>query len=242
MRESTFRELPGTAGAGGCSIWSPDSHAVAFAVESSLKKVDLVGSRPTSICDRCVLPNSLRGGAWSRDDVLLLGGTPEDARLAGGLLKISANGGAMERVTTLETARGENNHRYPAFLPDGRRFTFAVRRDNGEHEIRVGDLGGAPPYTIASGFSKTAYADGYLLFGRDETLLALAFDASDRPGVRRSPEGERPGLAQRRHRAGRFRRQQRRHARVWRGGRDARLCLFRSVQAETGRRHDAWRR
>ena len=103
---------------------------------------------------------------------------PEDARLAGGLLKISANGGAMERVTTLEAARGENSHRYPTFLPDGRRFTFTVRRDNGEHEIRVGDLAGAPAYTIASGFSNTAYADGYLLFGRGETLVALAFDAA----------------------------------------------------------------
>jgi hypothetical protein len=96
MRESAFHELPGTAGAGGLLVWSPNSHAVAFAVESSLRKVDLVGSRPTSICDRCVLPNSLRGGTWSKDDVLMLGGTPADARPAGGLLKISANGGAMD--------------------------------------------------------------------------------------------------------------------------------------------------
>ena len=101
-----------------------------------------------------------------------------DVSLAGGLLKIPVNGGGLERVTTLEAARGENSHRYPTFLPDGRRFTFTVRRDNGEHEIRVGDLAGAPPYTIASGFSSTAYADGYLLFGRNETLVALAFDAA----------------------------------------------------------------
>ena len=53
-----------------------------------------------------------------------------------------------------------------------------MRRDNGEHEIRLGELGGAPPRTIASGFSKTAYADGYLLFARDETLVALPFDAA----------------------------------------------------------------
>ena len=141
MRESAFRELPSTAGVAALLAWSPDSHEVAFVVDNSIKRVDLVGSRPRSICDRCVQTNSLRGGTWSRDDVLLLSGTPEDARLAGGLLKISANGGAMERVTTLETARGENSHRYPTFLPDGRRFTFTVRRDNGEHEIRVGDLG-----------------------------------------------------------------------------------------------------
>ena len=176
MRESTFRELSGTAGAGTVLAWSPDSHEVAFQADSSLKRVDLVGSRPRSICDRCVQANALRGGAWSKDGVLLLGGSPDP--VAGGLVKISANGGAMERVTTLETARGENSHRYPTFLPDGRRFTFTVRRGNGEHEIRVGDLAGAAPYTVASGFSSTAYADGYLLFGRDETLVALPFDAA----------------------------------------------------------------
>ena len=106
MRESVFRELPGTAGAGALLAWSPNSREVAFLVDSSLKRVDLVGSRPRSICDRCVQTNSLRGGAWSRDDVLLLGGTPDP--LAGGLLKISANGGATERVTSLGSrARGE---------------------------------------------------------------------------------------------------------------------------------------
>ena len=176
MREPVFRELSGTAGAGALLAWSPDSREVAFLVDSSLRRVDLVGSRSRLICEQCVQANSVRGGAWSRDDVLLVGGSPDPR--AGGLLKISATGGSAERVTSLETARGENSHRYPAFLPDGRRFTFTVRRDNGEHEIRVGDLGGAPPYTIASGFSSSAYADGYLLFGREGNLVALAFDAA----------------------------------------------------------------
>jgi len=176
MRESAFRELSGTVGAGSVLAWSPNSREVAFQADTSLKRVDLVGSRPRSICEGCVPANSLRGGAWSKDDVLLLGGNPDPR--AGGLMKISANGGAPEHVTSLETARGENSHRYPAFLPDGRRFTFTVRRDNGEHEIRVGDLGGPPPYTIASGFSNSTYADGYLLFGRDGNLVALVFDAA----------------------------------------------------------------
>jgi Tol biopolymer transport system component len=176
MEASAWRELAGTAGATHPLIWSPDSRFIAFPIESSIRKVDLVGSRPLTICDRCVQPDSLRGGSWNRDDVLLLGGSPEDVKLGGGLLKISASGGPLERVTTMDTARGENSHRFPAFLPDGRRFLFTVRRDNGEHEIRVGDLAGAPPRTIASGFSKTAYAAGYVLFVRDQTLLALPFD------------------------------------------------------------------
>ena len=244
MRESAFRELPGTAGAAALLAWSPDSDEVAFLADSSLKRVDVVGSRPRSICDRCVQANSIRGGAWSRDGVLLLGGSL-DAGVAGGLLKIPVNGGAMERVTTLEAARGENSHRYPTFLPDGRRFTFTVRRDNGEHEIRVGDLAGAPPYTIASGFSNTAYADGYLLFARGEALVALAFDAATGRA-----SGDPLKVADRvSHNVGTgwvfFRRQRRGHARVWRRARDVRLCLLQSVRAPTPRRDDAklrWRR
>ena len=176
MDGSAWHELAGTAGATQPLIWSPDSRLIAFAAGNSLKRVDLVGSRPQTICDRCIQPYSLRGGTWNRGGVLLLGGSPEDVKLGGGLLRIPENGGALERVTTLDTARGENSHRYPTFLPDGRRFVFTVRRDNGEHEIRVGDLAGTPPRTIASGFSKTMYADGHVLFVRDETLLALPLD------------------------------------------------------------------
>jgi WD40 repeat protein len=176
MDGSAWRELAGTAGARQPLIFSPDSRLIAFAVGNSIKKVDLVGSRPQVICDRCIQPFSLRGGSWNADGVLLLGGSPEDVKLGGGLIRIPESGGTMERVTTVDTARGENSHRYPMFLPDGRRFTFAVRRDNGDHEIRLGDLSGTPARTIASGFSKTLYADGYILFVRDETLLALAID------------------------------------------------------------------
>jgi eukaryotic-like serine/threonine-protein kinase len=173
---SAWRELAGTAGAGQPLMFSHDSRLLAFPLGNSIKKVDLVGSRPRTICDRCIQPNSLRGGSWNADGVLLLGGSPEDVKLGGGLLKISDDGGTMERVTTVDAARGENSHRYPTFLPGGRHFVFTVRRDNGDHELRVADLAGTPPRTIASGFSKTVYADGYILFVRDETLLALAID------------------------------------------------------------------
>ena len=178
MDESVWRELPGTDGASTPLVWAPDSRRVAFPMGNSLRKVDLVGSRPITICDRCLQQNSLRGGSWNGDGVILLGGSPEDLKLGNGLLMIPENGGAMKGVTAVDTSRGENSHRYPAFLPDGQRFTFTVRRDNGEHEIRVGDLSGSPTRLLVSGFSKTAYASGYLLFARDEALLAVPFDAA----------------------------------------------------------------
>jgi len=176
MDQPSWRELAGTSGAGLPLIFSPNSRHIAFPSGSAIRRVDLNGSPPLTICEQCITPNALRGGSWNSADVLLLGGTLEDARLSDGLFQISANGGVLTAVTTRDPARGENSHRFPAFLPDGRRFVFAVRRNNGEHEIRLGDLDGTPTRRLLSGFSKVAYASGHLLFVRDETLLAVRFD------------------------------------------------------------------
>ncbi len=176
VEQFAWRPLTASGGASMPLCWSPDSRRIAFAIGSALKTTDLVGSRPQTICDRCLQATVLRGGSWNAAGVILLGGSPDDAGLADGVWKISDAGGTLTRVTSLDAARGENTHRFPTFLPDGRRFIFTVRRDNGEHEIRVGDLSGGSSRVIVSGFSQTAYASGYLLFVRDGTLLALRFD------------------------------------------------------------------
>jgi len=48
---------------------------------------------------------------------------------SGGLLKVAAAGGQTTPVTALDPARGENSHRWPLFLPDGRRFLYLIRGD-----------------------------------------------------------------------------------------------------------------
>ena len=75
---------------------------------------------------------------------------------------------------------GENSHRYPrCSCLTGADSLSLVRRNNGEHEIRVGDLGGAAALHHRLRILEDGLCgDGYLLFGRDETLLALAFDAT----------------------------------------------------------------
>jgi dipeptidyl aminopeptidase/acylaminoacyl peptidase len=46
---------------------------------------------------------------------------------ARGLMRVSADGGAVEPATRLDVARGENSHRWPVFLPDGVHFLYFVR-------------------------------------------------------------------------------------------------------------------
>jgi len=66
MDGSAWQELAGTAGATQPLIFSHDSRLIAFASGNSIKKVDLVGSRPQSLCDRCIQPGSLVMLNWTK--------------------------------------------------------------------------------------------------------------------------------------------------------------------------------
>ena len=173
--QTEWRELPGTDGVHYSFFWSPDSRQIGFAAGAALMKVGVDGSRAQTICDGCLVPNLLRGGSWSPNGTIILGGTGGGGAWPGGIKTVSATG-QLSDVTKLNRARGENSHRSPAFLPDGRRFLFAVRRDNGEHEIQLASIDGDEPRVVTPAFSRMAYADGYLLFARGQTLLAQPFD------------------------------------------------------------------
>jgi hypothetical protein len=174
VEDAEWHELKGVSPDSGI-FWSPDSRQIGFGSGTSLKRVDLVGSHAQTICDNCIAPLSLRGATWnSSGDIVFAGGT---ADVLGGLSKIHETGGAVTSVTTADRSRRENSHRFPAFLPDGRHLLYTVRRDNGEHEIRWTSIDGGENHAVASAFSEMAYSGGYLLFVRDDALVAQAFDA-----------------------------------------------------------------
>src|SRR5260370_3079158 len=65
------RALTSTEDVGISSVfWSPDSRFIGFATQGKLKKVAVSGGAPQTLCD---LPGSLRGGAWSRNGVIVFG-------------------------------------------------------------------------------------------------------------------------------------------------------------------------
>src|SRR5262245_29034538 len=68
MNSLEARPFRGTEGIG-FLFWSPDSRFVAFYALGRLKKIDLSGDPPQTICDL----NSVIGGSWSRDDVIVVG-------------------------------------------------------------------------------------------------------------------------------------------------------------------------
>ena len=166
------RSLPDTEGAG-YPFWSPDGRSLAFFADGKLKKLDMPGGQVQTLCDA----PSGRGGTWNKDGVIVFA---PNARQGGELYRVSASGGIAKSISSLDTNRGEQSHRWPVFLPDGRHFLYLAANfsgQNGVDAIFVGSLDSDEKRFVAEAAANAAYAaPGYLLFYRDKTLLAQAFD------------------------------------------------------------------
>jgi serine/threonine protein kinase len=151
-------------------FWSPDNRNVGFFADGKLKRIDVAGGPPQTLCDA---PNG-RGGSWNKDGVIIFASNAD-----GPVFRVSAAGGPATPVTALEKSRQETAHLYPQFLPDGNHFIFlASSRDTAQAGIFAGSLDSKETKRIANAGFKAMYADpGYLLFVRETTLMAQAFDA-----------------------------------------------------------------
>ena len=168
------RPIQGTEG-GAFPFWSPDSQSVAFFAGGKLKKVAIAGGPSLELADA----TSGRGGSWSRDGVIVF-----DRSGGSGLFRVSSGGGVPTAVTTL--AKGEDAHRWPHFLPDGKHFfytavTGACCPPPTPGVIKIGSLVQADSaVALLQADSSAAYASGRVFFARDGTLMAQAFDPDTR--------------------------------------------------------------
>lgn len=151
-------------------FWSADSRNIGFFSQSKLKRVPVDGAPVQVICD----VSAARGGAWNKDGIILF--TPSTSAP---IMRVSAAGGTPEPATKLDVGRGENSHRWPHFLPDGKHFLFWGRTSQGmqDQAIFAGTLGTVDATLVMKGVSSFTYASGYLLYRRDQTLLAQPFDS-----------------------------------------------------------------
>jgi Tol biopolymer transport system component len=158
--------LPGTEGAS-FPFWSPDGRSLGFFAGGKLKRIEVRGGTPETICDAAGL-----GGTWNRDGVILFGA--DNGR---SIYRIAASGGTPLAVTRL---RAGETHAHPFFLPDGRHFLYAVGTGASSpflESIFVASLDGGEPKRLLASNSNAAYADpGYVLFWRERALRAAAFD------------------------------------------------------------------
>jgi Tol biopolymer transport system component len=170
-----WRNLADTEGAR-FPFWSPDGKSLGFFADGKLKKLDIVGGPVQTICDA----PSGRGGSWNKDGVIVF--TPS-GQLIDGLYRVPASGGTPTPVTTPDASHGENTHRWPMFLPDGKHFLYLAADISGkpdEDAIYVGSLDSNEKKFVTRATANAAYAaPGYLLYYRENTLFAQQFDANE---------------------------------------------------------------
>ena len=162
------QHFAGTEGANN-PFWSPDSREIGFFADGKLKKIDADGGPPQALCDATYG----RGGTWSKNGVIVF--TPG---ISQPLFRVSAFGGTPEPVSKLDSAKGENSHRWPYFFPDGQHFLFWARNNRGtDHALYVGSLGSLDAKLLMKSETMAIYVPDYLLFLRDQTLMAQPFNA-----------------------------------------------------------------
>ncbi|MCJ7442754.1 MAG: protein kinase [Thermoanaerobaculaceae bacterium] len=165
------RSLADTEGAN-FPFWSPDGRSLAFFADGKLKKMEVAGGPVQTLCDA----PSGRGGTWNKDGVIVFA---PSGQLLTGLYRISASGGTPTRISTPDAGRGENTHRWPMFLPDGRHYLYLAANVRGGSDVDalfMGLLDSNEKRFVVKTSLNAAYAAGYLLFSRDRTLLAQRFD------------------------------------------------------------------
>lgn len=149
-------------------FWSADSRRIAFFNDGKLKIVDLATNHVETIADA---PGP-HGGDWNADGVLIYG-------IAGGIARVSADGSGRSVLTTVDKAAGDYQHGWPEFLPDGTHFVYIIRSRVPERTgLYLGSLE-SPSLRkwIMPAYSRVAYSPtGHLLFVRNGTLMAQAFD------------------------------------------------------------------
>ncbi|HVT45770.1 MAG TPA: protein kinase [Thermoanaerobaculia bacterium] len=146
-------------------FWSPDSRSIAFFALGKLMIVDIDGASPRAIADA---PDA-RGGSWGPDGRILF--VPHTQT---GVFQVSSSGGAAEPVTTLHAPY--TTHRWPAFLPDGKRFLYIAASHSSpaspDTAIFLGSIEGEESRKLmASASNGLPYRD-YVLYVLSGKLLA----------------------------------------------------------------------
>jgi serine/threonine protein kinase/Tol biopolymer transport system component len=172
------RPIAGTEG-GISPFLSPDDRWVGFWADGKLMKVPFAGGVPVTLCDA----EMMFGASWGPEGTIVF-----SPSLGSGLLRVRADGGNSESLTTPDKTRQETSHRLPHWLADGKGLLFTIMREAYDLEPRVAllDLKTRTWRVLLDDAADARYVPtGHLVFLRRGTLMAVPFDAA-----RRQPVGQ----------------------------------------------------
>jgi Tol biopolymer transport system component len=159
--------IAGTEGAR-YPFWSTDSRAIGYSILGGIYRVEIAGGAP----QRLSPVSFVTGGAFNAEGGLLFSrGT------SGSLLYLATPGGTATPATRM--ADGQAGHRFPQFLPDGRRFLFYSAGEPQKAGVFLGSLdGGEPTRLVAADSAAVFAAPHWVLFVQQGSLIARRLDLS----------------------------------------------------------------
>ena len=165
--------IEGTEG-GLTPFFSPDGDWLAFRSDAAIQKVSLSGGAPVIVAENLAFRGN---GDWSADGSIVL-----SARAESGLVRVSDDGGEPEALTRVDSERGDKTHRLVDLLPDGNAILFMIGNSEidsfDDAAIAVHDLESGESRVLIEGGTSPRYSpSGHLVYARNGSLLAVAFDA-----------------------------------------------------------------
>jgi serine/threonine protein kinase len=161
--------LAGTEG-GEAPFFSPDGKSIGFFADKKLKRLDLGGVEPVTLCDA---PSS-REGSWGDDGNIVF--APLNV---GGLSRVPSSGGTPQVVTELDREHNEFTHRYPQVLPGSSAVLFMNGGDDatGDGAIEAFSFKtGKRKVLIQAGAYGRYLPSGHLVYMHGGTLFAAPMD------------------------------------------------------------------
>jgi eukaryotic-like serine/threonine-protein kinase len=159
-------------------VFSPDGKWLAFWSKGQMKKVPVSGGTAVPLAET---ENPL-GASWTGDQILVGVGDPSAAPVGGEnrenrILAVPANGGP---ASTLVTVAVDEFVQSPQLMNDGKTVLFTLRKGDGDWQdanVVVQDLAtGKRTVLVEHGTDARVLAAGYLIYERESTLFAMAFD------------------------------------------------------------------
>jgi serine/threonine-protein kinase len=167
--QSAARPIAGTEG-GDMPFLSPDDRWVGFWASGKLMKVSVDGGVPVTLTNA----TSPFGASWGLDNTIMFA-----KNYVSGLFEVSAEGGQPLSLTTPDRSKGENSHRLPHCLPDGKSALFTIMSEAYDLHPRTAllDVRTQKWRVLVDDAADARFVPpGYLVFLRQGTLMAVPFD------------------------------------------------------------------
>ncbi|MFQ5652700.1 MAG: protein kinase, partial [bacterium] len=157
-------------------FFSPDGQWIGFLADGKIKKISVSGGVAETICDA----PAFRGASWGPDNTIVF-----SPRFNSGLMAISATGGTVRQISTLDSTQLERTHRWPQVLPGGKWVLYTIGDQNNPNSyidarVAMQSLETGERHILNVRGEMARYMEpGFLIIARNGALLAAPFSLNN---------------------------------------------------------------